>query len=42
MEVRICYIPLRAEESLAIAALIQATAVKLYNLHTRNQDYRQY
>jgi carboxylate-amine ligase len=42
VEVRICDIPLRAEESLAIAALIQATAVKLYNLHTRNQDYRQY
>ncbi len=42
IEVRICDIPLRAEESLAIAALIQATAVKLYNLHERNQDFRQY
>ena len=42
IEVRICDIPLRAEETLAIAALIQATAVKLYNLHERNQDFRQY
>ena len=42
VEVRICDIPLRAEESLAIAALIQATAVKLYRLHTRNIDFRQY
>ncbi len=42
VEVRICDIPLRAEESLAIAALIQATAVKLYRLHARNLDFRQY
>ena len=42
VEVRICDIPLRAEESLAIAALIQATAVKLYRLHARNIDFRQY
>jgi glutamate---cysteine ligase / carboxylate-amine ligase len=42
IEVRICDLPMRAEETLAIAALIQATAVKLYKLHTRNQDYRQY
>ena len=27
---------------MAIAALIQATAVYLYNLHAANQDYRQY
>lgn len=42
IEVRICDLPMRAEETLAIAALIQATAVKLYKLHARNQDYRQY
>jgi carboxylate-amine ligase len=42
VEVRICDIPLRAEESLAIAALIQATALKLYRLHARNLDFRQY
>ena len=42
IEVRICDIPLRAEESIAIAALIQATAAKLYLLHSRNVDYRAY
>jgi carboxylate-amine ligase len=42
VEVRICDLPMRAEETLAIAALIQATAAKLYILHARNQDYRQY
>jgi carboxylate-amine ligase len=42
VEVRVCDIPMRAEESVAIAALIQATAAKLYKLHERNQDYRQY
>ena len=42
IEVRICDIPLRAEESIAIAALIQATACKLWKLHERNLDYRQY
>ena len=42
VEVRICDIPLRAEESIAIAALIQATACKLWHLHSRNIDYRQY
>ena len=42
VEVRICDIPLRAEESVAIAALIQATSAKLYQLHERNIDFRQY
>ena len=42
VEVRICDIPMRAEESIAIAALIQATAAKLWKLHNCNQDYRQY
>ena len=42
IEVRICDIPLRAEESIAIAALIQATAATLYRLHSLNVDYRQY
>jgi carboxylate-amine ligase len=42
VEVRICDIPLRAQESIAIAALIQATACKLWHLHSRNIDYRQY
>jgi carboxylate-amine ligase len=42
VEVRICDIPLRAEESIAIAALIQATACKLWKLHASNLDFRQY
>ncbi len=42
IEVRICDIPLRAEETIAIAALIQATACKLWHLHSRNVDYRAY
>ena len=42
VEVRACDIPLRAEESIAIAALIQATAAYLCRLHEANQDFRQY
>src|SRR5450631_4564697 len=42
VEVRACDIPLRAEETVAIAALIQATAAYLYRLHASNQDFRQY
>src|SRR5487761_21222 len=42
IEVRICDIPMRAQETIALAALIQATAAKLWYLQERNQDYRQY
>jgi carboxylate-amine ligase len=42
VEVRVCDIPLRAEESVAIAALIQATALTLWKLHEGNMDFRQY
>ena len=42
VEVRICDIPLRAEETVAIAGLIQATACKLWKLHESNLDFRQY
>ena len=42
VEVRVCDIPMRAEESVAIAALIQATAMKLHCLHANNIDFRQY
>jgi carboxylate-amine ligase len=42
LEVRICDLPLRVDETLAIAALIQATLVKLYKLHSRNQAWRTY
>ena len=42
VEVRACDIPLRAKESIAIAALIQATAFTLWKLHEDNLDFRQY
>jgi carboxylate-amine ligase len=42
LEVRICDIPMRVEETIAIAALIQATMVKLYRLHAKNQSWRVY
>ncbi len=42
IEVRVCDIPMRAQESIAIAALIQATVCKLWHLHSCNVDYRQY
>jgi carboxylate-amine ligase len=42
VEVRVCDIPLRAQETIAIAALIQATACKLWHLHAKNLDFRQY
>ena len=42
VEVRACDIPLRASETIAVAALIQATAAYLFRLHESNQDYRQY
>ena len=42
LEVRICDLPMRVDETLAIAALIQATVYKLWQLHARNQGWRQY
>ena len=33
---------MRADESIALAALIQATMAKLYKLHSRNQGFRMY
>jgi carboxylate-amine ligase len=42
LEVRICDLPLRLDETLALAALIQATLAKLYKLHARNQGFRIY
>jgi carboxylate-amine ligase len=42
LEVRICDLPMRADETLALAALIQATVAKLYKLHSRNQGFRMY
>ena len=42
VEVRACDIPLRAEETVAIAALIQATAAYLWRLLESNLDFRHY
>jgi carboxylate-amine ligase len=42
LEVRVCDIPMRLDETIAIAALIQATVVKLFHLHAHNQSWRQY
>jgi carboxylate-amine ligase len=42
LEFRMCDIPMRLDESLAIAALIQATVAMLYRLHSANQGFRLY
>ena len=42
LEFRICDIPTRVDETIAIAALIQATVAKLYKLHSKNQSFRHY
>jgi glutamate---cysteine ligase / carboxylate-amine ligase len=42
LEFRVCDIPMRADETIAIAALIQATVAKLYKLHSMNQGFRLY
>jgi len=42
IEFRICDVPMRADETIAIAALIQATVAKLYRIHSENQSFRLY
>src|SRR5215470_1278515 len=42
LEFRVCDIPMRVEETIALAALMQATLVKLYKLHAANQGFRLY
>jgi glutamate---cysteine ligase / carboxylate-amine ligase len=42
LEVRVCDIPMRLDETLAVAALIQATMAMLYQLHASNKSYRIY
>jgi len=42
IEFRVCDIPMRADETIAIAALIQATVAKLHKLYTANQGFRLY
>jgi carboxylate-amine ligase len=40
LEFRVCDLPMRADETLALAALIQATVAKLYKLYAANQSFR--
>jgi len=42
LEVRVCDIPMRLDETVALAALIQATMAMLYKLHAANKSYRIY
>jgi len=42
LEFRVCDIPMRLDETVALAALMQATVAKLYKLHSQNQTYRIY
>jgi len=42
LEFRICDIPMRVDESIAIAALCQAIIAKLYWLHEQNLSFRHY
>jgi carboxylate-amine ligase len=42
LEFRICDIPMRIEETIALVAMIQATIAKLYKLHAKNQGFRLY
>jgi carboxylate-amine ligase len=42
LEFRCCDIPMRLDETIALAALIQATVAKLYKLHEANQGFRLY
>jgi glutamate---cysteine ligase / carboxylate-amine ligase len=42
LEFRICDIPMRADETIALAALMQAVVVKLYRLYASNMGFRLY
>jgi len=42
LEFRICDMPMRAEETVALAALMQAVVVKLYKLYANNMGFRLY
>src|SRR5205085_10344068 len=42
LEFRVCDMPMRLEETIAIAALCQAVIAKLYQLHERNLTFRHY
>lgn len=42
LEFRVCDVPMRVDETIAIAALVQATVAKLYKLHAANTGFRLY
>jgi carboxylate-amine ligase len=42
IEFRICDVPMRLDETVAIAALVQAICAKLYKLRERNLGFRPY
>ncbi len=42
LEIRICDLPMRVDETIAIAALCQAIVVKLYSLYSKNLSFRLY
>jgi len=42
LEFRVCDLPMRLDETIALAALIQATVAKLYKLLQANQGFRLY
>lgn len=42
LEFRVCDVPMRADETIALTALMQATIAKLYKLHAANTSFRIY
>lgn len=42
IEFRVCDVQMRADETIALAALVQATVAKLYKLYEANQGFRLY
>ncbi len=42
LEFRVCDVPMRADETVALAALVQAICAKLYELRARNLGFRIY
>jgi carboxylate-amine ligase len=42
LEFRVCDVPTRVEETIAIAAIVQAVVVKLHRLYTKNMGFRLY
>ena len=42
LEFRVCDIPMRVDETICLAAIMQAVIVKLYTLHRKNLGFRTY